>query len=225
MKYDSLFFLGIWATLLGYAFFLAPPDQPDTIDLIFNLSTGQWQGINPLIIALFNLMGIWPLIYLPLMLADGQEQKIAAWPFAMASFMVGAFAILPYLAFRSGHPTDHASPQRARNWLDRGMTSRWYGLGIALAAVTLLTYGLLVGNWSEFIHQWQTSRFIHVMSLDFCLLWLLFPVLWRADLKRWSGAQARYTWGLVLVPVVGAALCLSLRPFLVPEHPQKVMET
>lgn len=46
-----------------YAFFLAPPEQPGTFELIKNLSTGQWQGVNPLVIALFNLMSIWPLIY------------------------------------------------------------------------------------------------------------------------------------------------------------------
>ncbi|CDN12983.1 hypothetical protein RintRC_4722 [Richelia intracellularis] len=47
-----LFWL-IWGIFIAYAFVFAPPAQRDTIQLIQNLSFGQWQGINPLIIALF----------------------------------------------------------------------------------------------------------------------------------------------------------------------------
>jgi hypothetical protein len=95
--------IGFWLLWLGvitYAFLLAPPNQPETPELIKNLSTGKWEGINPLIIALFNIMGIWPMIYGALMFIDGRQQKIPAWLFATASFGVGAFALLPYLALR-----------------------------------------------------------------------------------------------------------------------------
>ncbi len=87
----------LWLGFIVYAFLFAPPEQPDTFQLIKNLSIGQWQGINPLVIALFNLMGIWPLIYSAVVLIDGRGQKISAWLFAVASFAVGAFALLPYL--------------------------------------------------------------------------------------------------------------------------------
>ncbi|HEY9608224.1 MAG TPA: DUF2834 domain-containing protein, partial [Allocoleopsis sp.] len=90
----------LWLSIVIYAFFLAPPNQPDTFELIKNLSTGNWGGINPLIISLFNIMGIWPMIYGCLMFIDGRDQKIPAWPFAAGSFGVGAFALLPYLALR-----------------------------------------------------------------------------------------------------------------------------
>ena len=51
-------FLGVlWLGFIVYAFFLAPPTQPDTFELIQKISLGEWQGINPLIISLFNLMG------------------------------------------------------------------------------------------------------------------------------------------------------------------------
>ncbi|HEY9708000.1 MAG TPA: DUF2834 domain-containing protein, partial [Oculatellaceae cyanobacterium] len=86
----------LWVSVVAYAFLLAPPDQPNTVELIKNLSTGKWEGINPLIVTLFNIMGIWPLIYGCLVFIDGREQKIPAWLFASASFGVGAFALLPY---------------------------------------------------------------------------------------------------------------------------------
>lgn len=72
----------LWLGFIVYAFFLAPPNRPDTFELIKNLSIGQWQGINPLVIALFNLMGIWPVIYSALVFIDGRGQKIPAWQFA-----------------------------------------------------------------------------------------------------------------------------------------------
>jgi hypothetical protein len=53
----------LWLGFISYAFLLAPPDQPDTLELIENLSTGNFQGINTVMIALYYIMGIWPLIY------------------------------------------------------------------------------------------------------------------------------------------------------------------
>jgi hypothetical protein len=70
----------IWLAFSLYAFLLAPPPSPDTVRLIVQLSTGQWSDINPLVIALFNLMGVWPLIYCCLLFADGRGQKIPPGP-------------------------------------------------------------------------------------------------------------------------------------------------
>ncbi len=90
----------LWVVSLVYAFGFAPPNQPDTFDLIVRLSTAQIAGINPLIVALFNIMGVWPLIYSSLLLLDGRMQKVWAWPFWVASFAAGAFGLLPYLILR-----------------------------------------------------------------------------------------------------------------------------
>ncbi|NJO09546.1 MAG: DUF2834 domain-containing protein, partial [Leptolyngbyaceae cyanobacterium SL_1_1] len=155
----------LWISFGLYAFLLAPPDQPDTFELIGRLSTGDWDGINPLVVALFNLMGVWPLVYGCVALIDGHEQKVPAWPFVVGSFGVGAFLLLPYLALRHPQPTFTGDRSTVLKLVD----SRWVGGGLAIAALILLVYGLSQGDWSDFIDQWQTSRFIHVMSLDFCL--------------------------------------------------------
>lgn len=202
----------LWAGFVGYAFFLAPPNQPDTLALIKHLSTGHFEGINPLTIALFNLMGVWPLLYCGLMLFDGRGQSIRAYPFALASFAVGAFAILPYLAFRKPNPQFEGEPSR----LLKLVGSRGFGGVLAIASAGLLAYGLLAGNWSDWVSQWQTSRFIHVMSLDFCLLYFLFPALLGDDMARRSITHRGKFRALVLVPVVGAGLYLALRPSLKP---------
>jgi len=198
----------LWVGVVVYAFLLAPPDQPDTVELIKNLSTGNWDGINPLIIALFNIMGVWPLIYSCLMFIDGREQKIPAWLFATGSFAVGAFALLPYLALRQPNQEFTGSKDIVLRLLD----SRWLGIALTLGALGLLSFGLLKGDWGDFIQQWQTNRFIHVMSLDFCLLCLLFPALLGDDMARRGLKNSQLFWAVALVPMIGPLLYLCLRP-------------
>jgi hypothetical protein len=196
-----------WVGVVSYAFLLAPPNQPDTFTLIQNLLTGQWSEINPLIVTLFNLMGIWPMIYSCLLFIDGREQKIPVWPFALASFAVGAFALLPYLALRQ--PKPESSGQK--NVFLKILDSRWTGVILALGTIALLAYGLSTGDWTDFIQQWQTSRFIHVMTLDFCLLGLLFPTLLGDDLARRGMANSQIFWLVSLVPLLGPLAYLCLR--------------
>ncbi|NEQ21475.1 MAG: DUF2834 domain-containing protein [Microcoleus sp. SIO2G3] len=205
--------IGFWLLWLGvitYAFLLAPPNQPETPELIKNLSTGQWEGINPLIIALFNIMGIWPMIYGALVFIDGRQQKIPAWLFATLSFGVGAFALLPYLALRQSDQEFTGSKGTFLKVLD----SRWLGVVLTLGTLGLLGFGLLKGDWGDFAQQWQTNRFIHVMSLDFCLLCLLFPALLGDDMARRGWKNSQVFWAVALVPLVGPLVYLCLRPSL-----------
>jgi hypothetical protein len=205
---NRLLFGALWLGLIGYAFFLAPPNQPDTFSLIQQLSTGQWQGINPLVIALFNLMGVWPMIYSCLLLLDGRGQKLPAWPFAVTSFGVGAFALLPYLALRRPNPTFVGE----KNGLLKLLDSRWTGAILLLGTIALLAYGLGLGDWPNFLQQWRTDRFIHVMSLDFCLLCLLVPSLLGDDMARRGLSERWIFWVVSLIPLLGVATYLTLRP-------------
>lgn len=210
--------LAIWLLWLGfaiYAFRFSPPDHPDTFELIARLSTGQFAGINPLIIALFNIMGVWPLIYCALLFFDGKGQPVKAWPFAIAAFAVGAFALLPYLALRHPNPTFSGPKKR---WL-RFWESRWLGVGLAIAAIGLSLYGITQGDWADFAAQWQQKRFIHVMSLDFCLLCLLFPALLPNDMARRQIKNPLLFWLIASLPLIGPTIYLIARPPVPLEHP------
>ena len=200
-------FGSLWLGFVVYAFFLAPPEQPGTFELIKNLSIGQWQGVNPLVIALFNLMGIWPLIYSTVVFIDGRGQKIPAWLFATASFGVGAFALLPYLALRE--PNNQFVGKK--NILLKLLDSRVTGFVLTVATVILVTYGIRGGDWGSFVQEWQTNRFIHVMSIDFCLLCLLFPTLLGDDMAR-RGWNSQFFWLIALIPLFGPLIYLSVRP-------------
>ncbi|MDJ0736480.1 MAG: DUF2834 domain-containing protein [Nostocaceae cyanobacterium] len=202
-----LFWL-IWSIFIAYGFVFAPPTQPDTLRLIQNLSLGQWQDINPLIIALFNIMGILPLIYSAVIFIDGRGQKIPAWCFAAASFAVGAFALLPYLALRDVN----SDFQGEKNLFLKILDSRFTGILLTLGVAILVGYGFAKGEWGDFVQQWQTSRFIHVMSLDFCLLCLLFPALLRDDMARRGWNNLAIFWLISLTPLFGPLTYLCLRP-------------
>ncbi|MGD1899690.1 MAG: DUF2834 domain-containing protein [Phormidesmis sp.] len=197
----------LWLGFGIYAFTLAPPQQPDTFELIAKLSTGQWDDINPVVIALFNLMGIWPIIYACLALIDGAGQKLTAWPFITFSFGVGAFALLPYLALREANDTFEGPKTKLLSVVD----SVWTGRAIALVSLILLGYGLLKGDWSDFAQQWQTSQFIHVMSLDFCLLCAVVSPLVKSDMAKRDMHNPALFKAAAFVPLLGVIFYLSVR--------------
>jgi hypothetical protein len=192
---------------VAYAFLFAPADSPTTLPLIVNLSTGQWAGINPIVIALFNLMGIWPMAYGAVMLFEQSERFKPGW-FCGAAFGVGAFAILPYLALRKPRAESVLPTKPLLKILD----SRWLAIALIIGSVILLTYGITQGDWGAFVQQWRSERFIHVMSIDFVMLWLLFVVLAKDDAQR-RGAPDSLLF-LCLVPLLGALVYLLLRPQL-----------
>jgi hypothetical protein len=226
MRSNQLIFGTLWLLFTGYAFFLAPPDRPDTLQLIINLSTGKWNGINPLVIALFNLMGVLPMVYACLILIDGKTQKLPAGIFSAVSFGVGAFAILPYLALRLPNSAPDrvgvASPLEnrpstspiERHGIIKLVDSRWLGISLTIATIVLLSYGITLGNFADFAQQWQTNRFIHVMSLDFCLLTLLLPVLIPDDMARRHFDNPQLVQALSLIPLFGGLYYLCTRPNL-----------
>lgn len=208
--YSRILLTFIWLSFISYAFVFAPPSQPDTTELILNLSNGNWEGINPLIISLFNLMGIWPIIYACVVLIDGRGQKIPAWLFSGLSFAVGAFALLPYLMWRDDHPE---FPGKT-NLLIKILDSRILGISLLIGASILVWFGLSEGDWQSFLQSWQSSRFINVMSLDFCILTLLFPVLVKDDLARRKVEQTWPLFSISFLPLLGPLLYLCLRPNL-----------
>lgn len=208
---NKLGFWLIWILFSVYAFIFAPPDRPDTLPLIQKLIAGDWQSTNAYIVSLFNLMGVFPCIYACILASDGRGQKVPAWLFAALSFFVGAFALLPYFALREPNSKFIGK----KNWIIKILDSRITGIGISAIAIYFLVYGFSNGNWADFVQQWQTSRFIHVMSLDFCMLSLLFPWLLSDDMERRGMSSSQFFTFIALIPLVGALIYLCLRSPLI----------
>jgi len=213
---DKLGFWLVWAMFVIYAFGFAPPDRPDTFDLIKRLIAGDIAGINPAIVALFNLMGVLPCAYACILCTDGRGQKVPAWLFALGAFFVGAFALLPYFALRQDNPQFVGE----KGWAVKILDSRLTGLVFAIMGIFLVLYGLRFGNWADFAEQWRTSRFIHVMSLDFCLLTALFPWLLKDDMQRRGWTSDSAFMSVSAFPVLGPLVYLCVRPNVIAVTPE-----
>ncbi len=212
----------IWAGFVAYTLSLAPLDQPDTWPLVQKLLTLQWGKVNAIIPTLFSLMGIWPMIFACLMFADGKMQNFRAWPYFLASNGTGVICLLPYLIFRQSNQEFYGKKDKLLRSLDKRST----GVSLLLSTIGLLAYAAIAGDWGDYVQQFQTRHFVHLISLDFCLMCLIFPLtsLFDDDMARRGLKDSRIFWAVALVPLFGPLVYLCLRPPL-PETTPKIVET
>lgn len=201
----------LWIGFIVYILFLAPPLHLEaTLTLLKNILTLQWTDINPVILSLFSLIGIWLLIYSGILFIDGRMQWISFWPFAVASVAAGVLGLLPYLAFRNPNREFLGRKDAFLQLLD----SPWYGLILSISTISLLAYAVSLGNWEDFSQQFQSDRFIHGMSLAFCLFAFLFPTIFKDDMSRRYWESRSVFWVVTLIPLFGPLIYLCTRPSL-----------
>jgi hypothetical protein len=202
----------IWLGFVTYTILLAPVDQPDTWSLGQKLLTLQWQEVNAIIPTIFCLMGIWPMIYACLMFADGRMQSFRAWPYFIGSNFTGVICLLPYLIFRKSNQAFYGTKDKWLSILDRRTT----GAYLLVATIGLLGYAVIAGNWEDYIQQFSHKPFVHLISLDFCLMCLIFPIssLFDDDMARRGIKDKRIFWVVALFPLFGPLVYLCLRPSL-----------
>ncbi len=200
----------LWAGFIGYVLLLSPPFHlQETLTLLKNILTVQWADINPIILSLFSLIGVCLIIYSCLLFIDGRMQKIPFWPFALASVGSGVIGLIPYLALREANQEFSGRKDALLKLLD----SRSTGIVTALFTIGVLAYGLLAGDWGDFIQQFQSDRFINGMSLAFCLFCLLFPTVLGDDMaRRGFLSNSQLFWAIALVPLLGPLAYLCWRP-------------
>lgn len=204
----SLGFGGLWLAFTIYAFGFAPPDQADSFNVILRMIQGDTAGINPLLMMVFNLMGLLPLVCGCFLIPADHGRKFPAGLIVGLMMGLGAFALLPYLALRPTYRIGAAKP----SWWVRLFDSRWLALILAGGAVFLVAQGI-GGDGGAYFAQWQQERFVHVMTLDFVILIGLLPILVRYDLARRHLRGRRWLW-VSWIPLVGPLTYLVLRPSL-----------
>ncbi|HAG83766.1 MAG TPA: DUF2834 domain-containing protein [Cyanobacteria bacterium UBA12227] len=216
----KLTLLLIWIGFVGYTLWLAPLDQSDTWPLVQKLLTLQWGEVNAIIPVIFSLMGVWPMIYACLMFADGRMQNFRVWPYFIGSNFTGVICLLPYLIIRKPNQEFYGKKDI---WI-RILDSRLTGIGLLLSTIALVTYALVSGNWDNYIQQFQTRHFVHLISLDFLLMCLIFPItsLFDDDMARRNMKDSRIFWAVALIPLFGPLVYLCLRPPLLESTPKKV---
>jgi hypothetical protein len=145
-----------------------------------------------------------------LVFADGQMQRFPAWAFMLAAVGTGVIGLIPYLALRQ---PNQAFTGTKSSWI-KLLDSRATGIGLTISSVILLAYAAIAGDWSAFAAEFQSNKFVHGMSLAFCLFCLLFPYPTLADDDRARRGLPRTSlWSvLVWIPLFGALMYLCLRP-------------
>lgn len=200
----------VWLSFVGYTLWLNPLGQPDTWAVGWRLLTWQLGEVNSYLVAIFWLMGVWPMIYACMMFADGRMQSFPAWPFFIGANFLGQLWLMPYFLFRQPRPTFSGELDEWLAWLDRRST----GAGLLAIAIALVTYALTTGDWANFVDQFQQRAFVHLITLDWLLMGLVFPFcgLLSDDMARRGVYNDAVFWATVLVPLWGPLLYLCWRP-------------
>ncbi|MGA1820840.1 MAG: DUF2834 domain-containing protein [Thermoplasmatota archaeon] len=206
IRWNRLLLL-LWAGLLFYSLLFAPGSPDDTLQLIKDIMLDPG-SVNPIVIAIFNLMGVLPLAYSAVLLFEGRKTGLRSWPFVLGSFFAGAFSLLLYMGFRS--------PQTAfrgtKGTLLKIMDSRVYGIVLKLVAISLVAYALGAGDWKEYSELFWNNTLVHVMTLDFLVLSAVFPYAMWDDMKRRDWFEFRRFLSFALVPLMGPLTYLWFRP-------------
>ncbi|PRO64376.1 hypothetical protein [Alkalicoccus urumqiensis] len=187
---------GIVFLLLTIYALLAPGAGAGNDPYLASLATGRFEEVDPLVTAVFSMLGVYPLLFAALLLPKDQY-RLPAWPFVLASFVTGAFAILPYLFLRGKKARE---VPRGPGFLQRAFSSRLYLLLILL--LSLAAY-IAAGNGSgsAYAEAYTASSLVSVMSVDFLVvIWLARDIL-RTD---WQPPRLWASW----IPGIGPALVL-----------------
>jgi len=215
-----LVYFTLWTGLLAYAILYAPGGTPEAgaIDdaIIKNMISRPFDGTyTPYFSAVFNLIGVYPLIFASLLLPGAKLQKAPALPFVLSSFALGFFGLGPYMILRE-----------KKNDIVRDMNR---GLGSAIfefkgttllliGAVGYLFYFAATGAFAgdklqAYLDLFSSSRLAHVSTLDFTILSMIISDPISEDMKRrnWKGPPAA---AFAIIPLFGPLLYLLIRPGL-----------
>ncbi|KAA8490969.1 hypothetical protein FVE85_9861 [Porphyridium purpureum] len=223
--------LGLWgaALLQNISFAVGLPSETllnDPAAQAFLKNLLDPSAVNPIFWAVFNLLGVWPVIT-GAMVGPGRHRQPRAYAATYASsFFMGAYAFAPYLALRK----DEFRPDAARNVL-LDVDSKPVGLLLLAASLVFLYQGVgfaaysaeildvaVYSQWINFVLLFKQSALVHFASVDFVLFWSIFPILQVEDMKLrglWQ-SDAVSNWATVistqLVPVIGPLFYMLNRP-------------
>ncbi len=205
----NLLFLVIWTFFLLYSFVWAPEDQRGLSFGDFKISV-----VGPVSWSLFNLVGAMALLYAAILFIESRERFIPAWIFVLAAFGLGMYVLMPYFALRG---VWKENPKTKKTWFTKIMDSRILGIILAALTLGLALYGIiagsLIGDWANYSTLFMESSFVHVMTIDFSLLCLFYPIVIWDDMKR-RNWKNNILFILFCIPLIGGLIYLTLRPRL-----------
>jgi hypothetical protein len=194
--------LAWWLVLVAILLSPVPPSRPDEWAWILDLCTGRWDNEDPSVLVVFNLMGVWPLVLMTQLRGSLWAKPLPGLPFALGSFALGAYALLPFFILRPAANTDRPLPKIG------GLLDHWALPALCLtASMGLLGWFAFAGDPWVYAERAQSEKFLFAMAVDFCTLWTLSTVL-AEQAHRDDPSRPSPWW--CLIPVAGSALWLVM---------------
>lgn len=201
----------LWIAFVAYAVSSAPAGAAGgTQALIMDAMLLRTDRVDAGVIAVFNLLGVWPALYAAHLLADGLGRRLPAWPFVLGSCFFGAFALLPYLALREDDGKLRSETSRTVRFFE----ARAVGVILLLTTLTLVGLGLVVGNLDAYATLFSSEPLVYIMTLDFLVLSSVFPSVLASDMERRGLSNRSLFWLVSCIPLLGPAAYVALRPRL-----------
>ena len=152
---------------------------------------------NPHIFFIFNVLGMYPLIFLLAIKVYLIDIKDQAYKLLHLSYLFGGFIIYPILL-----TTSLTSKGKIRE------TKYINIIFIVLSAYTLflLFYVELFGDFSYFLYMFKNDIFIHIMTIDFIITYIFSIYLSYKKEKNWY---------LSFIPVLGFLFLLNSSAFII----------
>mmetsp|Transcript_20065 Transcript_20065/g.28550 ORF Transcript_20065/g.28550 Transcript_20065/m.28550 type:complete len:332 (-) Transcript_20065:1017-2012(-) len=227
----------IWLALLIFAFGFAPGEigsQEDN-DLIMKLISDPLAGddVNRLWFAVWNFFAVVPATLACLLLpVERKDQWLPAGPFVFSSAFLGFFTLGPYVFLQDSTRSQGVVDSFKESVITDIFESRIFGIGLAILACSIpFVSGLFdaitadaASVLSGYADLFTTSRFVSVATADICILTAVASSLIPNDLKlrrpdkkkgKYDVAVAMLT---LLIPAVGSALYIALRPPLIKDQ-------
>ena len=206
MKIRNPLYLLALILFLVYIFIFAPSDTSNSFTLIQRMYSPEFRSVNPLIFSVFNLLGVWPMAFTVLVLEESKLQDFPVWPFILLSFFTGGFVYLIYFSLRKS-VDERLSSTSLQKRIEKPR-NMYLLIGVT---ILLLLYGFVFGDLGGYIQSFTKNSLVHVMTIDFLLLSLLFPVLMVDDMMREKIFNLRQFLVFSVSSVLGATLYLLHR--------------
>ena len=112
-------------------------------------------------------------MYTAILLIEQRERFVPAWPFILASFAAGMYALMPYFSVRG--------VWKKKTKEKRSIIIKIADSKITAGIITVLVFGLFLygiiassinNSWAEYGDLFLNTRLINVMTIDFTFLTL-----------------------------------------------------
>lgn len=179
-KILPILYIALWVYTLAYGFLfgLAAPLLPSLLN----------QTADPFAVSFFNIMGLFPLLFL----VDGlQHYPVKSWKltFLLLGFLTGAYGITLFFLL--------STPLKNR-------TFKPFYDGLVGFTITLLVgvmFTMLQGQPAFFFSAWTTDAMVGIMSVDFLALYALtvYQLFVIHKVKKWGYAFPFFGYAFYLI--------------------------